>query len=246
MEWMEWFGAAGLVFFIVLSTLLVCGTALAEPDPDPATDSVLGLSTAATGDEAQGSRRTIVMLGDSLTAGGDWAPLDPGAVVVNHGVTGDGYAQLLKRLDQTIAAKPDTIFLQVGINDLAHAKTAGEIVEGHRTIWAKLKEALPEVRIIVCSLIPISEVKLKRSRPGTNRFIREINGLLASAATEEGLEFIDLYIPLSGPDQALPKGLTYDGLHLTKKGQQVWLDELVRYLGQTNSRISNSEGKNKP
>ncbi|MDR2388143.1 MAG: GDSL-type esterase/lipase family protein [Deltaproteobacteria bacterium] len=176
--------------------------------------------------------RTIVMLGDSLTAGGQWQALDQEATIINEGITGDGYAQILARLDQTISAKPDLVFLQVGINDLGHVREISQIIDGHRAIWEKLKSALPNVRIIVCSLTPINERMHKRSKPGVNQLIRNINKLLAAKAAEEELDFIDLYTPLTGPDQGLLKSLTFDGLHLTKAGHQIWLNQLLTYLSR--------------
>jgi lysophospholipase L1-like esterase len=170
------------------------------------------------------------MLGDSLTAGGVWDSLDPEALVINQGVTGDGYELVLARLDQAIETRPDLVFLQVGINDLGHVGDLLEIVEGHVEIWSRLREALPGARIVVCSLIPINERKFRKALAGSNQKIRETNKMLAKAAAREGLEFVDLYSPLSGTDQALPSALTFDGLHLTKGGHQIWLDELLSFL----------------
>ncbi|MDR1677616.1 MAG: GDSL-type esterase/lipase family protein [Deltaproteobacteria bacterium] len=240
-----------ILFLLLLAAFMVCGTLWAESETPPEAASgaeestgPADVSTVSGHSRAEFKRtkaqRTIVMLGDSLTQGGVWDSLDPEAKVLNHGISGDGVAQILKRLDQTIAAAPDIVFLQVGINDFSHIRNISEIVEGHKDIWARLKVALPEVRIIICSLIPVNEVKL-RVKIDMNSFIRQTNELLAASAAEANLEFIDLYAPLAGPDQALPVPFTFDGLHLTNQGQQLWLAELRKFLKDHKSRAFSAD-----
>ncbi|MDR1308327.1 MAG: GDSL-type esterase/lipase family protein [Deltaproteobacteria bacterium] len=174
--------------------------------------------------------RNIVMLGDSLTAGGDWAPLDPGGEVLNQGVPGDGFNQILRRLGATVEARPGIVFLQVGINDLGAGRDMEAIVSGHRAIWQELRSAIPGLRLVVCSLIPVSERAYGERSRISNRRILETNRLLAEAASRAGLEFVDLFGPLFEEGQGLPRDLTFDGLHLTKKGQGIWLGELASFL----------------
>lgn len=238
-----------LIFFLALSPAWAEGLKAPPPDENPVVSPVVSgpavspaggqaggqdLTSAALEDRPSqvGAPRTIVMLGDSLTAGGVWDDLDENAKVINEGITGDGYTQILNRLDAVISAKPDVVFLQVGINDLGHVKKISQIIDGHAAIWEKLKSSLPNVRIIVCSLIPINERMYKRTKAGVNQTIRNVNNLLAAKAAEEKLEFIDLYTPLTGPDQSLPKALTFDGIHLTKAGHKIWLNELLTYLSR--------------
>jgi lysophospholipase L1-like esterase len=215
---------------LVLVSLIAAWPALAQ---SPAAIGGPGAASDEGRDREIRPRRTIVMLGDSLTAGGEWDRLDPEARILNHGKTGDGHAQILKRLDRTISAKPDLVFLQVGVNDLANSRDLNDIAKGHSAIWSGLREALPGVRIIVCSLIPINEGKYKRGRAISNQRVMRTNELLAERAAEENLEFVDLYLPLSDQDQALPGNFTFDGIHLNKAGQTVWLDRLKRHLAES-------------
>jgi Lysophospholipase L1 and related esterases len=171
-------------------------------------------------------RPRVVMLGDSLTAGFNWAAHLPQAVVDNQGISGDTTKQIRARLDKVIEAKPDLIFLQAGINDLGGQRREGAIMEGHWAIWKTLKSELPGVRIHLISLLPVSE----RRYPGWNRKIEDLNHLLRNAAEGQGFAFIDLFPLLIDQGGQLAPKYTYDGLHLTAEGYAVWLGALKPYL----------------
>jgi lysophospholipase L1-like esterase len=184
------------------------------------------------GASALSAGETIVLLGDSLTAGGGQfvqkVVMDK---VFNLGVVGDTTMSLWARLDEVVEKNPQIIYLQVGINDLGQNFTVEEIVKRHRRIWAELKEKLPEVKLYVCSLIPIREPSFDvRPHRLTNAYIRALNTQLAKAAHGQNLDFIDLFTPLLGPDGQLPQAFTFDGVHLTSLAYAVWLETLKPYL----------------
>ena len=57
------------------------------------------------------------MLGDSITAQGEWAELFPEEKILNLGLSGDTSAGLLNRLDDVVGRKPRVVLLMIGIND---------------------------------------------------------------------------------------------------------------------------------
>jgi lysophospholipase L1-like esterase len=193
---------------------------------------LLGLLTLLASSPAWAGEEVIVMLGDSLTAGGgSWSRLRPGAVVYNLGVPADTTMGVWARLSEVVARKPDYIFLQVGINELGQGLKIKEIVAGHERIWSELREKLPEAKVFVCSLIPIRESRLSyRPHRLRNVNIMAINRQLAQAAEKAGLQFINLYLPLLGPDGELPDNLTFDGVHLQPQAYEVWLLAIKSYL----------------
>ncbi|MDR1084520.1 MAG: GDSL-type esterase/lipase family protein [Deltaproteobacteria bacterium] len=174
---------------------------------------------------------TIVMLGDSLTAGGRWRQLRQGAEIYNMGVPGDTTSGLWSRVDEALEKKPDFIFLQIGINDLGQGRSAGEIVEQSVLIWQEIKEKAPRVGLFVCSLIPVRESYFSNPpRKLKNSYIREVNRQLSEAARKEGVTFIDLFFPLLGSDSELPAALTFDGVHLQAPAYNVWLKTIRPFL----------------
>lgn len=173
-----------------------------------------------------GERPRVVMLGDSQTSGFNWAANLPQAIVDNQGVSGDATRQIRARLDKVIAAKPDLIFLQAGINDLGGRRREAAIMADHWEIWKILRSELPGVRLHLVSLLPVSE----RSYPAWNKKSKDFNRLLRNMAEGQGLIFIDLFPQLTDQDGQLAQEYTHDGLHLTPAGYAIWLEALRPYL----------------
>lgn len=175
----------------------------------------------------EGSRPLrVALVGDSLTQGGDWGRLLPGFETRNFGVGGDTTAMILKRLEAVVAAGPDVIFLQAGINDFSRKGGPGLILENHREIWRRLRAGRPEADLYVLSLLPVVERKF----PGWNEGLRRFNRELARAAESEGLAFIDLYFPLADGQGQLRPEFTFDGLHLKAPAYEIWAGILRKAL----------------
>jgi lysophospholipase L1-like esterase len=176
---------------------------------------------------------TVVMLGDSLTAGNDWSKLDDEArikaQILNFGIVGDGCQDIIDRLDSVIEAQPDLVFVQVGINDLGRGLTPREIVSGHQTIWRSLKEKTG-AKVVVCSLLPVNEGFFGGHRYVNNWWVKKVNDLLAQSAKNENLDFIDLFSVLADADQKLPEEFTADGIHLRPKAYLNWQNALSSYF----------------
>jgi lysophospholipase L1-like esterase len=199
-----------------------------------------GASPAFPGGKHQeGGSMRVVFLGDSLTRRFSWPVSLPGYVVHNFGIDGDTTADVLGRLSPVIAAKPDVVFLQIGINDylgmeawmgesLPSSGAMAAIVRNHRAIWRKLQKSLPRTMLCVCSLLPTAFPFDTDGR--INAGIREINTLLERAAREAGLLYIHLYSRLAGADGGLMGEFSQDGVHLTPAAYAVWLETVRPFL----------------
>ncbi|MDR2745404.1 MAG: GDSL-type esterase/lipase family protein [Desulfovibrio sp.] len=181
----------------------------------------------------------VVFLGDSLTRRFAWSEALPGYVVRNFGIDGDTTSDVLERLSSVIAATPDVVFLQIGINDyLGMEAWMGEsppsagamaaIVRNHRAIWRKLQKALPRMKLYVCSLLPTAFPFEIGGR--INAGIREINARLERAAQEAGLPCIHLHSRFAGADGRLAGEFSQDGVHLTPAAYAVWLEAVRPFL----------------
>lgn len=167
---------------------------------------------------------TVIMLGDSLTAGGNWRRAFPGVNIINLGLNGDTWAGVWGRLDEMLALKPGQVFLMIGINDLLRGAPPEEIVTGHQRIWAEIAGKLPTAALRVQSMLPYLEAALPGLPP--NLDIMWINERLAEEATKTSLEFIDLFSLMADPDRQLRLEYTSDGLHLTPAAYQVWVERI--------------------
>jgi len=172
----------------------------------------------------------VIMLGDSLTAGGHWDRALPRTRLRNLGINGDTCAGVWGRLDEVVGLNPALVYLQIGINDFLRGATPEELVTGHLRIWAELKDRLPGTTLRVISLFPYLEEALPGLAP--NLDLIDTNRTLAEEAEKAGLVFLDLFRALADPDHQLRLDFTTDGVHLTPAAYRVWEDRLRRDLDQ--------------
>ncbi|MCT7996175.1 SGNH/GDSL hydrolase family protein [Laspinema sp. C5] len=176
--------------------------------------------------------RLGVLAGDSISL---WFPpelLPPQRTWLNQGISGEVSSGLLKRLSLFDKSNPEVIFVMIGINDLIRGISPSEVVENQRAIIRDLIWVHPNARIVLQSILPHSGSG--SSWEGRDRLlqipndrIRDINRQLAAIASEEGVEFLDLY-PLFADSQGnLRLDLTTDGLHLNDQGYLVWRTALM-------------------
>ena len=131
------------------------------------------LSASAVAQETPGatagvtvSKKTIVFLGDSLSAGSGVKPQQafPALVadkirernlpfeVVNAGVGGDTTAGGLRRLDWLLQRKIDLLVIELGGNDGLRGLPVGNIKANLQAMIDKAREKYPEVKIVVAGM----------------------------------------------------------------------------------------------
>ena len=175
----------------------------------------------------------IVMLGNSLTEGGkDWAEKLGKPNVRNRGISGDVALGVDARLYQITPHKPAKIFLLIGINDVSHDVTVDSLMTDIRTLVNHIRAQSPKTKLVLQSLLPIRESTGRWKRlQGKTDMIPQINARIEVLAREKGLTFINLYPHFTEPGTNIMRAeLTYDGLHLSKAGYDVWVKLLKPHL----------------
>ena len=175
----------------------------------------------------------IVMLGNSLTEGGkDWAEKLGKPNVRNRGISGDVALGVDARLYQITPHKPAKIFLLIGINDVSHDVTVDSLMTDIRTLVDHIRAQTPKTKLVLQSLLPIRESTGRWKRlQGKTDMIPQINARIEALAREKGLTFINLYPHFTEPGTNIMRAeLTYDGLHLSKAGYDVWVKLLKPHL----------------
>lgn len=71
----------------------------------------------------------VLMLGDSLTAHGEWNAMLGEPLVANRGIDGDTSAGLLARIGDDADFHGDTVVIWIGTNDVIRGEAAGPVVE---------------------------------------------------------------------------------------------------------------------
>ena len=140
---------------LITRTLLpaiVCGTGFAQESAAPAATAV--------------PKKTIVFLGDSLSAGSGVKPQQafPALVeqkirerglpfeVVNAGVGGDTTAGGLRRLEWLLQRKVDVLVLELGGNDGLRGLPVSNIKSNLQAMIDKAKAKHPEVKVVIAGM----------------------------------------------------------------------------------------------
>ncbi len=170
-------------------------------------------------DEPKGG---VVFAGDSIT---DFCDLDkyyPGLDAVNRGIAGDLTVGLQRRMNESIFdLEPRLVVILIGVNDLGRRAKPETVIANIFDIVSEIREKLPETRIVLQSVYPVSEkwgkAYFKRVSPG----VVTVNKALSAGEAEYGYTYADVYSVLADENGRLPDALTEDGLHPNAAGYEI-------------------------
>lgn len=168
------------------------------------------------------STEDIVFLGNSITAGIDWAELLQNRHVKNRGISGDITFGVLQRLSDITKGYPKKIFILIGTNDLSYNIPNQVIMNNYKRMIDKINKESPSTKIYLQTILPIND-EVSPGRNPNNKDIRitQINQKIKGLAKLEKIIIVDLYSSFV-KDGKLNRSLTYDGIHLTKDGYRLW------------------------
>ncbi|MFD1140256.1 GDSL-type esterase/lipase family protein [Larkinella insperata] len=173
------------------------------------------------------SRKDVVFLGNSLTFWADWSDLLGNTRYKNRGIPGDITFGMLERLDEVIQGRPASVFILIGINDLARNIPDSVILRNYRRMARRLKTGAPNTRIYFQTLLPTNDTFQKlKNHYKKEEHIRYLNQALKEMAPAEGFDVVDLHPHFVDESGKLKKEFTWDGVHLTLAGYRKWADVL--------------------
>ena len=170
----------------------------------------------------------VVMIGDSLTDGAEWAEMFPQQDIVNRGIDSDTTEGVLARLDDILRVKPRQAFVMIGINDLADAhREVDAVFASYRSIVSRLDQG--GVKVTVQSTLPCNVAKAAwKSCASLNPRIRQLNTRLAALASTR-VRYVDLW-PLLAVNGELNSDYTHDGVHLNGEGYRQWKRSIAPFM----------------
>jgi len=175
------------------------------------------------------SSKDIVFLGNSITFGVDWYELLQEPNARNRGISGDITFGVLQRLQEVIDGKPAKLFILIGINDITRNVPDSLIIRNHKKIIERVQAGSPGTKIFLQSILPVNDsFPQHKSIAGKSNKVLEINRALKEVAREYHVNYIDLHTAFCDKEGKLASGLTYDGLHLSLEGYQLWRELLYR------------------
>ncbi len=174
----------------------------------------------------------VMMVGNSITEGGDWKMLLNDATVINRGISGDVTFGVLNRIQDITDRKPSKLFLLIGVNDLSRSTPEDIIIQNIKKIITKIHEGSPDTKIYVQSILPLNEsfknFMWQYGFGGKKDKVIYINKIVMESAKKLNFTFIDLYNQFLDKDGNLEANFSYDGLHLNAAGYEHWSNFLKK------------------
>lgn len=128
-------------------------------------------------------------------------------------------------VSQAVESNPnfERVYIMLGINELGWAYDS-VFVDKYGKLVDHVKRNIPDAKIIVQSIIPVTAAKSESDEIFNNENIERFNGLIRNMCAEKGVVYMDLVPYMADASGALPEGAAFDGIHLQKPYCQKWLD----------------------
>jgi len=164
----------------------------------------------------------VVFLGDSITEASIFnETFETSSRIYNRGVGGDTAVDILNRLQEIKKLKPRFVYLMVGINDLHKGASPEQVAEN----IVKIHDTLAKEGI---KTIVQKTIQCQPSKCSYTKEVNELNKTLASIFKSELIDLGEL-----NSANGLDDNLTYDGVHLNKKGYEIWIKKLQQSLSSS-------------
>jgi len=173
------------------------------------------------------SKKTLLMLGDSLIDWGDWKELLPAYHIRNRGLAGEDVAALAARLADELlkGSPPEHIFFMSGTNNLLMGDHFFPAT--FKTMLYRTRQFCPKAQISVNAILPMrilnpDETTIK----STNRKLKQITEEAGGTFFDPAADFNSRCLPITHPC------FLEDGVHLSTRGYKVWAEALRRQLAE--------------
>ncbi|MGE6487527.1 GDSL-type esterase/lipase family protein [Paenisporosarcina sp. NPDC076898] len=163
-----------------------------------------------------------IFVGDSITDHGELQTYFPGEVVLNRGIVDDKSKGVLKRIDEVVKRKPKEVYILIGINDIGENVDVDVYEKNMEKIIQSFDKA--STKVIIQSILPINNQDFQNKI--SNETVDQFNEVLQKLVKKHGLEYVDLNPHFKDTDGQLKEELTVDGVHLSGKGYDLWMENL--------------------
>jgi lysophospholipase L1-like esterase len=229
-------------FFLCAALVLASLAQAAAPPPDQPvqrTDANSQLAHAQMVANRKKGRIDVYFAGDSITR--RWRATDYpqflahwnenflGWNAANFGWGGDSIQNILWRMQngELDDVHPRVIVVLAGTNNVGRAPAGdarvAEITRGLQALLDTLRKKAPRATIILMGILPRNDGANPKE---VMRSITRINAKIAQLADGKTVRYLNINDKLADPGGKLFEGMTVDGLHLSRKGYQVWADAL--------------------
>jgi len=203
---------------------LRAGTGNREPGTETASGAKHGANSPGSQFPVPGSRRTVLMVGTSLTAGLGLDPEDayPALLqrkadsagfhvnIVNAGLSGETSAGALRRMDWLLRGPADVVVIETGANDGLRGLDVDSTRANLRAIVAKVKAARPGARILLTQMEAPPNLGAK--------YTAAFSAMYQDVAKEAGIAVLPFLLRGVAGITSLNQ---QDGIHPNERGEQI-------------------------
>ncbi len=178
----------------------------------------------------------LIFVGDSITQGWEgngkqvWAKYYAPRHALNLGIGSDHTQHVLWRLDHGNLAglHPKVAVVLIGVNNAPdETNTPGMILAGVKAVVQKLREKLPQTKILLLGIFPLREdFNPQRAK------VLQVNQALHGLDDGRWVYFLDFGHIFVGPDGKIPQQLMRDYLHPSATGYGLWAEAMEPKLAE--------------
>ncbi|HVU88227.1 MAG TPA: platelet-activating factor acetylhydrolase IB subunit [Pirellulales bacterium] len=171
----------------------------------------------------------VIFLGDSITQAWEgpgkeaWAKYYGDRKAMNAGIGGDRTQHVLWRLDNGNIAgiTPKLAVIMIGTNN-SGTDSPEDIAAGIKAIVAKLRDKLPQTKILLLGIFP------RGADPNDDKRKVNIkaNELAKTVADDKNVFYLDIGPKFLAADGTLSKEIMPDLLHLSPQGYEIWASSI--------------------
>jgi lysophospholipase L1-like esterase len=178
---------------------------------------------------AQYDQVDVLFIGDSITAGWDWAIWEKNfkpLKAANFGIGGDNTGNVLWRLQHGAVGniQPKLIVLLIGVNNIGSLReTPEQAAAGITKVVQQLQLAWPHSKILLNAVFPFDQSPRSENRSK----IKRLNKIIEKLGDNDTIFFKDYGPLLLQQDGSISPDIMADFLHPTVKGYQVWADAMA-------------------
>jgi lysophospholipase L1-like esterase len=223
-------------FFLLFAAAATCCTLcfaadeLATTTPVAKPDDWWQLRQQKINDRASQGDVDLIFIGDSITHGweGDrgkevWQKFYGKRKAMNAGIGGDRTQHVLWRLahGNIDGIKPKLAVVMIGTNNSGN-DTPDDIAAGITAIVEKLREKLPDTKILLLGIFPRGEDNDDKNRKvnvATNEIIKGLDD-------GKSVCYLDISDKFLAADGTLPREVMPDLLHPNQRGYEIWAEAI--------------------
>jgi lysophospholipase L1-like esterase len=175
-------------------------------------------------------RAKVIFIGDSITQGWEgggrevWERYYSHRHAVNLGISGDRTQHVLWRLSNGNLQnlRPSAAVVMIGTNNSnGEDHTVSQIADGIAAIVHKLRQALPDTKVLLVAIFPRGESPI----PQRGKILM-VNQVVRRLADQQHVFWIDFGHRYVDDQGLIPREFMPDFLHLSPKAYQIWAESI--------------------